>query len=123
MEIEEEKAETAEEAAAESETPDAEKESEVDNTALTEQISAFRMELYYKIINNETEIKIQIGSQEMSIKEWDKLMDSIDKELETIHEALLEKEEKQSEKEQEEQIRKLFEDRNANEEMTNVVGV
>ena len=52
----------------------------------------------------------------MSIKEWDKLMDSIDKELETIHEALLEKEEKQSEKEQEEQIRKLFEDRNANEE-------
>lgn len=122
-EIEEEKAETAEEAAAESETPDAEKESEVDNTALTEQISAFRMELYYKIINNETEIKIQIGSQEMSIKEWDKLMDSIDKELETIHEALLEKEEKQSEKEQEERIRKLFEDRNANEEMTNVVSV
>jgi hypothetical protein len=53
----------------------------------------------------------------MSIKEWDKLMDSIDKELETIHEALLEKEEKQSEKEQEERIRKLFEDRNANEEM------
>lgn len=122
MEIEEEKAETAEEAAAESETPDAEKESEVDNTALTEQISAFRMELYYKLINNETEIKIQIGSQEMSKKEWDKLMDSIDKELETIHEALLEKEEKQSEKEQEERIRKLFEDRNANEEMTNVVG-
>ena len=72
MEIEEEKAETAEEAAAESETPDAEKESEVDNTALTEQISAFRMELYYKLINNETEIKIQIGSQEMSIKEWDR---------------------------------------------------
>ena len=123
MEIEEEKAETAEEAAAESETPDAEKESEVDNTALTEQISAFRMELYYKLINNETEIKIQIGSQEMSIKEWDKLMDSIDKELETIHEALLEKEEKQSEKEQEERIRKLFEDRNTNEEITTVVGV
>ena len=80
------------------------------------------MELFNKLINNETEIKIQIGSQEMSIKEWDKLMDSIDKELETIHEALLEKEEKQSEKEQEERIRKLFEDRNANEEMTNVVG-
>ena len=122
MEIEEEKAETAEEAAAESETPDAEKEPEVDKTALTEQISAFRTELFYKLINNETEIKIRIGSQEMSIKEWDKLMDSIDKELETIHEALLEKEEKQSKKEQEERIRKLFEDRNANEEMTNVVG-
>ena len=123
MEIEEEKAETAEEAAAESETPDAEKEPEVDNASLTEQINAFRKELFYKLINNETEIKIQIGSQEMSIKEWDKLMDSIDKELETIHEALLEKEEKQSEKEQEERIRKLFQDRNANEEMTNVVGV
>ncbi len=41
MEIEEEKAETAEEAAAESETPDAEKEPEVDKTALTEQINGF----------------------------------------------------------------------------------
>ena len=122
MEIEEEKAETAEDAAAESETPDAEKEPEVDKATLAEQINAFRTELFYKLINNETEIKIRIGSQEMSIKEWDKLMDSIDKELETIHEALLEKEEKQSEKEQEERIRKLFEDRNANEEMTNVVG-
>ena len=122
MEIEEEKAETAEEAAAESETPDAEKEPEVDKATLAEQINAFRTELFYKLINNETEIKIQIGSQEMSIKEWNKLMDSIDKELETIHEALLEKEEKQSEKEQEERIRKLFEDRNANEEITNVVG-
>ena len=28
----------------------------------------------------------------MSIKEWDKLMNSIDKELEAIHEALLDKE-------------------------------
>ncbi len=64
-----EKAETAEEAAAESETPDAEKEPEVDKTVLTEQISAFRTELFYKLINNETEIKIRIGSQEMSIKE------------------------------------------------------
>jgi len=88
---------------------------EGDKATLAEQINAFRTELFYKLINNETEIKIQIGSQEMSIKEWDK-------ELETIHEALLEKEEKQSEKEQEERIRKLFEDRNANEEMTNVVG-
>ena len=123
MEIEEEKAETAEKAAAESETPDAEKEPEVDKTTLAEQINAFRTELFYKLINNETEIKIRIGNQEMSIKEWDKLMDSIDKELETIHEALLEKEEKQSKKEQEERIRKLFEDRNVNEEMTNVVGV
>ena len=113
MEIEEEKTETAEEAAAESETPDAEKEPEVDETDLTAQISAFRMELFNKLINNETEIKIQIGSQEMSIKEWDKLMNSIDNELETIHEALLEKEEKKSEKEQEERIRKLFEERNA----------
>ena len=122
MEIEEQKAETAEEAASESETPDAEKEPEEDKATLAEQINAFRTELFYKLINNETEFKIRIGSQEMSIKEWDKLMDNIDKELETIHEALLEKEEKQSEKEQEERIRKLFEYRNANEEMTNVVG-
>jgi hypothetical protein len=120
MEMEEEKTETAEEAAAESETPDAEKESEIEpetvKTALTEQISAFRMELFEKLINNETEVKIQIGSQEMSVKEWDKLMDRIDKELENVHEALLEKEEKQEEKDQEERIRKLFEERNAYEE-------
>jgi hypothetical protein len=130
MEIEEEKAETAEEAAAESETPDAqeaaaesntpvaENEPEINETALTAQISAFRTELWGKLINNETETKIRIGSQEMSIKEWDKLMDRIDKELETIHEALLEKEEKQSEEEKDERIRKLFEERNTVEEKT-----
>ena len=56
----------------------------------------------------------------MSMKEWDKLMDGIDEELETIHEALLEKEEKLSEKEQEERIRKLFEERNADEEKTTI---
>ena len=43
-------------------------------------------------------------------------MDSIDKELEAIYEALLDKEEKKSEKEQEERIRKLFEERNAEKE-------
>ncbi len=130
LEIEEEKAETAEEAAAESETPDAqeaaaesntpvaENEPEINETALTAQISAFRTELWGKLINNETETKIRIGSQEMSIKEWDKLMDRIDKELETIHEALLEKEEKQSEEEKDERIRKLFEERNTVEEKT-----
>lgn len=120
MELEEEKTETAEEAAAQSETPYAEKEPEVesptDEMALVQQISAFRMELFEKLINNETEVKIRIGSQEMSIKEWDKLMDRIDKELENVHEALLEKEEKQEEKDQEERIRKLFEERNAYEE-------
>ncbi len=44
MEIEEEKAETAEEAVAESEMPDAEKEQEVYENAMSAQISAFREE-------------------------------------------------------------------------------
>ncbi|RKM56249.1 hypothetical protein D6853_05500 [Butyrivibrio sp. X503] len=112
LEIEEEKVEEPAEAAAESETPDVEKDIEEDENSLVSQINAFRTELYYKLINNETEIKIRIGSQEMSLKEWDKLMDRVDKELENIHEALLEKEKKQAEKEKEEKIRKLFEERN-----------
>ena len=62
MEIEDEKTETAEEAAAESETPDAEKEPEVDETDLTAQISAFRMELFNKLKTFDTGISMQQNS-------------------------------------------------------------
>ena len=55
--------------------------------------------------------KIQIGNQEFTEKEWDKLMERIDKDLDDIQEALKEKEEKQAEEEYEDKIQKLFDER------------
>lgn len=110
-EIEEEKSKPIDDVADENETPDAENEQEVKESSFAEQIKEFRSELYYKLINNETEIKIQLGSQEFSEKDWDKLMERVDKELERVQEALKEKEEKQSEEDYEEKIRALFEER------------
>ncbi len=127
LEIEEEKSESPEELAEESETPDVEQEAHLsvnsvdpEKNSLIQSISERRQELFYKLLNNDTQVKIRIGREEMTIKEWDKLMDRVDKELENIHEALLEKEEKQAEKEKEEKIRKLFEERKTAEERVNV---
>ena len=110
-EIEEEKSKPIEDVAGENETPDAESEQEAKEISFAEKIKEFRSELYYKLINNETEIKIQLGSQEFSEKDWDKLMERVDKELERVQEALKEKEEKQSEEEYEEKIRALFDEK------------
>ena len=94
-EIEEEKSKPVEDTAAESETPDAEEARRAENEArivrkeifeasrgaavsadsLLGQIGAFRTELFYKLLNNETEVKIQIGGQEFSEKEWKALME------------------------------------------------
>ena len=120
LEIEEEKSESPEELAEESETLDAEQEAHLsvnsvdpEKNSLIQSISERRQELFYKLLNNDTQVKIRIGREEMTIKEWDKLMERINKELENIHESLKEKEEKQAEKDKEEKIRKLFEERNA----------
>ena len=53
-EIEEEKSKPIEETAEESETPDAEKESEIEKNSLIEQINSYKTELYHKLINNES---------------------------------------------------------------------
>ena len=68
-------------------------------------------ECQHKLLNNETEVKIQIGNQEFTEKEWDKLMERIDKDLDDIQEALKEKEEKQAEEEYEDKIQELFDER------------
>ncbi|WP_026516606.1 hypothetical protein [Butyrivibrio sp. MC2021] len=96
-EIEEEKSKPIEETAQENETPHVEKEPELQENSLIEQINSYKTELYLKLLNNETEVKIRIGSQEFSDKEWDKLMERVDQEQERIQEALDEKEEKQAE--------------------------
>ncbi len=74
-----------------------EKEPELQENSLIEQINSYKTELYRKLLNNETEVKIRIVSQEFSDKEWDKLMERVDQEQERIQEALDEKEEKQAE--------------------------
>ena len=111
MEIEEEKSKPIEDTAEENETPDAEKEPEIKENSLIEQINSYKTELYHKLLNNETEVKIKIGNQEFTEKEWDKLMERIDKDLDDIQEALKEKEEKQAEEEYEDKIQKLFDER------------
>ena len=110
-EIEEEKSKPIEDTAEENETPDAEKEPEIKENSLIEQINSYKTELYHKLLNNETEVKIQIGNQEFTEKEWDKLMERIDKDLDDIQEALKEKEEKQAEEEYEDKIQRLFDER------------
>lgn len=111
LEIEEEKAETAEEAASEAETADGEKELAVEESSFDQEINAYRSELYYKLIHNETEVKIRIGNQEFSEKEWDKLIEGIDEAQKQVQEALDEKKEKQEEEALEKRIDKLFEER------------
>ena len=75
-------------------------------------INSFRTELYYKLINNETETKYRIGSQELTLKEWDKMISDFDEKQEYVREAMREEvEDRMTDEEQEEMIRKLFEDR------------
>ncbi len=89
----------------------AKKESEVKEDSLIEQINSYKTELYDKLLNNETEVKIRIGSQEFSEKEWDKLIERVDKEQERVQEALKEKEEKRIKEEFEDKIQELFDER------------
>jgi hypothetical protein len=110
-EIDELKSKPIEDTAEESETPDAEKEPETKVNSLIGQINQYKTELYHKLLNNETEVKIRIGSQEFSTKEWDKLMERVDQEQERVQEALDEREEKLAEDEYEDMIQALFEDR------------
>ncbi len=73
--------------------------------------NSYKNEIYDKLLNNETEVKIRIGSQEFSEKEWDKLMERVDKEQERVKEALEQKEEKQMKEEFEDKIQELFDER------------
>jgi hypothetical protein len=95
----------------ETDTNDAGKESETKESSLLEQINSYKNEIYDKLLNNETEVKIRIGSQEFSEKEWDKLIERVDKEQERVQEALKEKEEKRIKEEFEDKIQELFDER------------
>lgn len=111
-EIEEEENEDAEEAANAEESPDAEQEAEMEDGSLISRINAYRTELYHKLLNNETEQKFQIGGQEMTLKEWDKLIERFDESQEDVLESMQEEaENRMEEAELEKMLQKLFEDR------------
>lgn len=112
-EIEEEESEAVEDAAKENETPDAEDHPKIEDHSTISQINAYKTELYYKLLHGETETKIQIGSQELSVSEWDKLIEGFDKKQEYVREAMREEiEDRISDQEREEMLQKLFEERN-----------
>ena len=68
--------------------------------------------MYYKLINNETETKYRIGSQELTLKEWDKMISDFDEKQDYVREAMREEvKDRISDEDREEMIRKLFEDR------------
>lgn len=112
-EIEEEESETVEDAAKENETPNMEDLPKIEEHSTISQINAYKTELYYKLLHGETETKIQIGSRELSVSEWDKLIEGFDKKQEYVREAIRDEvEERISDQEREEMIQKLFEERN-----------
>ncbi|MCR5769718.1 MAG: hypothetical protein K6G87_00640 [Butyrivibrio sp.] len=65
-----------------------------EDISFMEQIGSFKSQLYKKVMNNDTEVKITIGNQEFSEKEWDDLMERVDKNIEEAKEALEDKKEK-----------------------------
>ena len=104
--------ETVEEAAERNAETESDTEPEYSEESTIAYINSFRTELYYKLINNETETKYRIGSQELTLKEWDKMISDFDEKQEYVREAMREEVEgRMTDEEQEEMIRKLFEDR------------
>ena len=83
----------AEESAEEAGHETSEKEPKYAENSLVQQISAYKTELYYKLLNGETEPKIQIGAKAMSVKEWNNIMEEFDKKQKAIHDILKEESE------------------------------
>lgn len=83
----------AEESVGEAGTEASEKEPEYAENSLIRQISAYKTELYRKLLKGETEPKIQIGAKAMSVNEWNKLMEEFDKKQKAIHDIIKEESE------------------------------
>lgn len=83
----------AEEGAEDAQAETTGKEPEYAENSLVQQISAHKTELYYKLLNGETEPKIQIGAKAMSVKEWNNLMEEFDKKQKAIHDIIKEESE------------------------------
>lgn len=61
-------------------------------------------EMHEKIKNGDIEVRIQIGAQEFSEEEWDKLLERFDKTEEELREQMREEHEKRKEEAQEEEL-------------------
>ena len=55
-----------------------------------DEIAAYKQELYRKVIRNEADQKFQIGGQELSLKEWDKMLARFDEAQQQIMDAIRE---------------------------------
>lgn len=88
-----------------------------EKTDLLGQLTAYQQELYYKIINGETERTFAIGAQEFTVREWDKFVERFDESEEFVKESMEEEianRQEDAEKQNiitEEMIEKLLEDR------------
>ena len=78
-------------------------EPEEEDLSLMEQIKEKMQEIYDKLQNGDTEIKLQIGNQEFTIKEWDNFLEKFDSVQDAIRAALEEKIEKEDEERIEEE--------------------
>lgn len=58
-------------------------------------ISEKKEEIYEKVMNNDTEASVQIGAQSFTEKEWNKLLEDIDKVEEEVRKLMEEKQEKE----------------------------
>lgn len=88
-----------------------------EKTNLLGQLTAYQQELYYKIINGETEQTFAIGAQEFTVREWDKFVERFDEREEFVKESMEEEIANRQEKAEkqniiaEEMIEKLLENR------------
>lgn len=75
-------------------------------------ISEYKTELWYKLMHGDTEKAYRIGGQEMTEKEWDKMIEHFDDTQEQLREAVREEMEKRQEKaEQQALVEELFKER------------
>ena len=85
-----------------SETQSSEGTSEDNKVSFQESMQAFKERALDQIRNGEP--TYQIGASEMSIKEWDKLMDKVDKDIDSIKEEQKERLEKEEEERKEKEL-------------------
>ncbi|MBP5453906.1 MAG: hypothetical protein J6Y09_04745, partial [Lachnospiraceae bacterium] len=72
----------------------------------------YKEELIHKLLNNETETKFRIGAQELTIKEWNRLLENFDKKEDALRENIKQEiKDRMTKEELEERINQLTEDR------------
>lgn len=89
-EIEEEKAKGVEAADEQTKAAQVEDKTAPGRDKTLDEIAAYKQELYRKVIRNEADQKFQIGGQELSLKEWDKMLARFDEAQQQIMDAIRE---------------------------------